>query len=105
MVKGLKIVMPHSYNHLCHRCAQGKSHQLPLPKASTTKYSKLELVMMDLTGPMSVPTWDGHLYALVVVEASCHYPVGRLLKSKDQAGKEVRDVIVMMEQQSGLCVK
>ena len=28
---------------------------------------------MDLTGLMSVLTWDGYLYTLVIVEVSCHY--------------------------------
>jgi len=55
-----------------------------MPGTSNTKYSKMELVVMDLTGPISVPTWDGYVYALVIVEVSCRYPVGRLLKSKKE---------------------
>jgi len=35
---------------------------------------------MDLTGPMSVTTWDSYIYVLVVVEVSYHYPVKRLLE-------------------------
>jgi len=30
----------------------------------------MELVVMDLTGPMSILTWDSNLYALVTVEMS-----------------------------------
>ena len=41
---------------------------------------------MDLTGLMSVPTWDGYLYILVVVEVSCYYAVNCLLKEKKEAG-------------------
>ena len=77
----------------------------PIPGTSNTKYGKMELVVMDLIGPISVPTWDGYVYALVVIEVSCQYPVGCLLKSKEEAKGAVRDVIAMLEYQSGLKVK
>ena len=67
MVKGLNITAPWDFDHLCSGCANGKSHRLSFPKASQNKYSKMELVVMDLTGPMLVPTWDGFLYALVII--------------------------------------
>ena len=51
---------------------------------------------------MSVPTWDGFLYALVVVEISCRYAVGRLLHDKDETGPTIRNIVAMLEQQSGL---
>jgi len=76
-----------------------------MPGTSNTKYSKMELVVMDLTGPISVLTWDGYVYALVIVEVSCRYLVGCLLKSKEEARGAVRDVITMLECQSRLKVK
>ena len=62
----------------------------------------MKLLVMDLTGPMSIPIWDEYLYALVMVEVSCWYPVGHLLKKKEDTGIAVRNVIAMLEQQSGL---
>jgi len=62
----------------------------------------MELLVIDLTGPMSVPTWDGFLYALVVVEVSCRYAVGCLLHDKDETGPTVRNIVAMLERQSGL---
>jgi len=44
------------YDHVCIGCAHGKSHQKPILGTSNTKYGKMELVVMDLTGPISVPT-------------------------------------------------
>jgi len=61
----------------------------------------MELVVMDLTSPMLVTTWDGYIYALVVVKISCCYPVERLLKSKEEAGVAVRDMVALLERQSG----
>ena len=104
-VNRLDLTVPDDYDHVCTGCAHGKSHQKPMLGTSNTKYSKMELVVVDLTGPISVPTWDGYVYALVVIEVSCRYPVGRLLKSKEEAGGAVRDMIAMLEHQSGLKVK
>jgi len=96
-VNGLNLMVPDDYDHVCTGYAHGKSHQKPISGTSNTKYGKMELVVMDLTGPISAPTWDGYVYAFVVIEVSCQYPVGRLLKSKEEAGGTVRDVIAMLE--------
>jgi len=101
MVKGLNIMAPQDFDHLCSSCTNGKSHYLPFPKVSQSKYSKMKLVIMDLTGPMSVPTWDGFLYALVIIEVSCHYSVGKLLCNKDKTSTAVHDILVVLERQSG----
>jgi len=102
VVNGLKIGNPKDFDHLCNGCANGKSHWLPMPGTSTSQYSKMELLVMNLTEPMSVPTWDGFLYALVVVEVSCRYAVGHLLHDKDKTGPIVRNIMAMLEWQSGL---
>jgi len=104
-VNGLDLTAPDDYDHVCTGCTYGKSHWKPIPGTSNTKYGKMELVVMDLIGPISVPTWDGYVYALVVIEVSCQYPVGCFLKSKEEAKGAVRDVIAMLEYQSGLKVK
>jgi len=57
----------------------------------------MELLIVDLTGPMSVFTWDGYLYTLVIVEVSCHYTVDYLLKKKKEASIAIQDIIAMME--------
>jgi len=55
----------------------------------------MNLLVMDLTGPISVPTWNGYLYALVVVEVSCYYTVSCLLKEKEEASITIQNIIVM----------
>ena len=70
-VNGLNLMVPNDYDHICTGCAHGKSHWKPIPGISKTKYSKMELVIMDLTGPISVPTWNGYVYALIIVKVSC----------------------------------
>ena len=104
-VNELDLTAPNDYNYVCTGCAHGKSYQKPIPGTSNMKYSKMELVIMDLTDPILVLTWNGYVYTLVIVEVSCQYSVGRLLKSKEEVGGAVRDVIAMLEHQSGLKVK
>ena len=52
---------------------------------------------MDLTGSMSVSTWNRYLYVLVVVEVSCYYAVSHLLKEKEKAGIAIQDIMAMIE--------
>ena len=98
----LDVFTPKEFDHLYNRCANGKSHHLPLSGSSASQYSKIELLIMDLTGPMSVPTWDGYLYVLVVVEVSCCYAVGYLLKEKEETSIAIQDIMAIMEYQSSL---
>jgi len=65
----------------------------------------MELVVVDLVGPMSVETWTGMSYALVVVELSCCFEVGELLKSKNEAAETLKWIIMMLERQSGMLLK
>jgi len=88
---------PNDYYYVYTGCAYGKSHQKPMPGTSNMKYGKIKLVIMNLTGPISVFTWDSYVYTLVIVEVSCRYPVRCLLKSKEEAGGAVRDIITMLE--------
>ena len=104
LVKGLKISIPRKFDHICSSCANGKSHRFLFPNSSSTHYTKMKLVVMDITGLMSVPTWDGFLYALVIVKVSCRYPVGRLLCTKEDIGVTICDVLAMLERQSRLKV-
>jgi len=73
-----------------------------MPGTSTSQYSKMKLLVMDLTGPMSVSTWDGFLYVLVVVEVSCHYAVGHLLYNKDETRPTIHNIVAMLKWQFGL---
>ena len=105
MVDGLTISSPQTFDHVCEGCVLSKSHRLPFPKASTTPYEKMGLIVVDLTGPMSVETWTGMSFALVAVESSRRFGVGELLKSKDEAAEALQWVIVMLERQSGKLLK
>jgi len=65
----------------------------------------MELVVVNIVGPMSVETWTGMSYALVAVESSCRFGVGELLKSKDEAAEALKQIITRLESQSGMLLK
>lgn len=71
MVDGLTI-SSRNFDHVCEGCVLSKSHCLPFPEASQTMYKCMELVVIDLIGPMSIETWTGLLYTFMAVEASSH---------------------------------
>jgi len=57
----------------------------------------MELLVRDLTRPMSVSTWNRFLYVLVAVEVSCRYVLGHLLHNKDETGPTVCNIVAMLE--------
>ncbi|GJU62151.1 integrase, catalytic region, zinc finger, CCHC-type containing protein [Tanacetum coccineum] len=56
-------------DHLCSACERGKSKKASHPhKVVPSNHSKLELLHMDLCGPMRVASINGKRYILVIVD-------------------------------------
>ncbi|GKB99025.1 integrase, catalytic region, zinc finger, CCHC-type containing protein [Tanacetum coccineum] len=56
-------------DHLCSACERGKSKKVSHPlKLVPSDHSKLELLHMDLCGPMRVASINGKKYILVIVD-------------------------------------
>ncbi|KAJ8456408.1 hypothetical protein ONZ51_g12144 [Trametes cubensis] len=105
LVTGLDISSPREFDRVCEGCVLGKSHRLPFPKQSKATYEKCEMLVVDVTGPMSHPTWSGMWYALVVVEVSCRFGVGDLLPNKERMGDLLMKTVAKLERQSGRKVR
>jgi hypothetical protein len=88
-----------------HYSVLRKSHCLPFPNASHTHYEKMELVVVDLSGPMSVTTWTGKAYTFVAVEMNSGMGIGELLERKTKAAETLKTVAVRLERQSGKKLK
>ncbi|GJZ42747.1 retrovirus-related pol polyprotein from transposon TNT 1-94 [Tanacetum coccineum] len=68
LVDGLPKLKYHN-NHLCSACEQGKRKKASLPpKLVPSTESKLELLHMDLCGPMRVASINGKKYILVIID-------------------------------------
>ena len=98
----LNVFVLKEFDHLCNEYTNDKFYYLPLSGSSTSQYSKIELLVIDLTGPISVPTWDRYLYTLVVVKVSYCYIVSYLLKEKEKVSIAIWDIMAMMKYKSGL---
>jgi hypothetical protein len=64
-----------------------------------------ELVVVDLTGPMSVETWSGMSYAFIAIEINSQMSFRELLASKDEVAETLKTIIVKLECQSGIKTK
>ncbi|GJV36594.1 retrovirus-related pol polyprotein from transposon TNT 1-94 [Tanacetum coccineum] len=79
-------------DHLCSACEQGKSKKASLPpKLVPSTESKLELLHMDLCGPMRVASINGKKYILVIVDDYSWYTWVYFLRTKDEAPDMIID--------------
>ncbi|GJS83068.1 retrovirus-related pol polyprotein from transposon TNT 1-94 [Tanacetum coccineum] len=73
-------------DHLCLACKQGKGKKAFFPPNLVPNIeSKLELLHMDLCGPMRVESINGKKYILVIVDDYSRYTWVYFLRTKDEA--------------------
>ncbi|GJZ11809.1 integrase, catalytic region, zinc finger, CCHC-type containing protein [Tanacetum coccineum] len=104
-------------DHLCYACKRGKRSYDPVPifdpdlaktktilgKISILKtlvlsdHSKLELLHMDLCGPMRVASINGNKYILVIVDDFSRYAWVYFLHSKDEAPEIIKKFIAQAQ--------
>ncbi|GJU00673.1 retrovirus-related pol polyprotein from transposon TNT 1-94 [Tanacetum coccineum] len=79
-------------DHLCSACEQGKSKKSSFPpKLVPSTKSKLELLYMDLCGPMRVESINGIKYILVIVDDYSRYTWAQILKIRTGNGTEFKN--------------
>lgn len=77
-------------------CIEGKTKRLPFP--SHDEQSRLigELILSDISGPITPTTIKGERYFQVIVDDFSNFVVVKLLKTKDET-KEILFVILMRQ--------
>ncbi|GJS59250.1 retrovirus-related pol polyprotein from transposon TNT 1-94 [Tanacetum coccineum] len=81
-------------NHFCSACEQGKSKKASVPpKLVPSTESKLELLHMDLCGPMRVTSINGKKYILVIVDDYSRFTWVYFLRTKDEAPDVIIDFV------------
>ncbi|GJY21606.1 retrovirus-related pol polyprotein from transposon TNT 1-94 [Tanacetum coccineum] len=75
-------------DHLCSSCELGKAKRKSF-KTKTTPSSKrqLQILHMDLCGPMRVERFNGKKYVLVIIDDYSQYTWTHFLRSKDETPK------------------
>ncbi|KAI3691773.1 hypothetical protein L6452_31575 [Arctium lappa] len=90
LVKGLPE-LKYEREHLCAACEKGKMKRAPhKPKPEPSTKAPLELLHMDLCGPMRTQSLGGKKYILVIVDDYSRYTWVKFLRTKD----ETPDVII-----------
>ncbi|GJS67987.1 retrovirus-related pol polyprotein from transposon TNT 1-94 [Tanacetum coccineum] len=85
-------------DHLCSACALGKSTKKPhKPKSEDTNQEKLNLLHMDLCGPMRITSVNGKKYILVIVDDYSRFTWVKCLRSKDEAPAFIINFLKMIQ--------
>ncbi|GJT26733.1 retrovirus-related pol polyprotein from transposon TNT 1-94 [Tanacetum coccineum] len=85
-------------DHLCSACEREKSKKASHPpKLVPSDYSKLELLHMDLCGPMRVALINGKKYILVIVDNFSRYTWVYFLLSKDETLEIIKKFITQAQ--------
>ncbi|KAJ0525574.1 putative RNA-directed DNA polymerase [Helianthus annuus] len=90
----------------CESCEKGKIKRKPhKPKTVNSIQKPLELLHMDLFGPIHVASIGGMSYCLVVTDDFSRYSWVFFLKTKDQTAGILRDLFKQLEKNYSLPIK
>ncbi|GKA93379.1 retrovirus-related pol polyprotein from transposon TNT 1-94 [Tanacetum coccineum] len=85
-------------DHLCSAYERGKSKKASHPpKLIPSNYSKLELLYIDLCGPMRVASINGKKYILVIVDDFSRFTWVYFLRSKDETPEIIKKFIAQAQ--------
>ncbi|GJW57880.1 retrovirus-related pol polyprotein from transposon TNT 1-94 [Tanacetum coccineum] len=97
LVDGL-LKFKYGKDHLCSACERGKTKKASHPlKLVLSDHSKLELLHMDLCGPMRVASINGKKYILVIVDDYSRYTWVYFLHSKDETPEIIKKFIAQAQ--------
>ena len=105
LVRGLPQ-MEFTHEGLCEACQKGKSNKAPHKSTDTSVITEpLQLIHMDLFGPVNVMSMSKKRYALVIVDDYSKYTWVLFLHSKDETPQMVIDHLKLIELDSKVPVR
>ncbi|GKA25536.1 retrovirus-related pol polyprotein from transposon TNT 1-94 [Tanacetum coccineum] len=105
LVNGL-LKFKYGKDHLCSACERGKSKKASHPpNLVPSNHSKLELLHMDLCGPMRVASINEKRYILVIVDDYSRFTWVYFLRTKDKTLEIIKNFIArfQLNHNSKLC--
>ena len=108
MVDGIKVPdsdFKAAGDTICEPCILAKHHKAPFPTSKRESSRALELLHMDLCGPMIVPSLGGSKYVATFLDAYSKMSFVRILSYKSETTTAVREVIRLLENQTGETVR
>jgi hypothetical protein len=86
---------------ICQTCLIAKQRQLPYRTSTSICERPLQLVHMDVCGPMPVVAWHGEQYFVTLLDDYSKLSVVRVCKSKSDVVACVISVLKLLQTQSG----
>ncbi|GJW82230.1 retrovirus-related pol polyprotein from transposon TNT 1-94 [Tanacetum coccineum] len=84
-------------DHLCSSCELGKAKRKSFhTKTTPSSKRQLQLLHMDLCGPMRVESINGKKYVLVIVDDYSRYTWTHFLRSKDETPGVLIDFLILV---------
>nr|GEY55024.1 hypothetical protein [Tanacetum cinerariifolium] len=85
-------------DHLCSSCELGKAKQKSFhTKLTPSSKRRLQLLRIDLCGPMRVASINGKRYALLIVDDYSRYTWTHFLRSKDKTPEVLIDFLRLVQ--------
>ncbi|GJZ00046.1 retrovirus-related pol polyprotein from transposon TNT 1-94 [Tanacetum coccineum] len=85
-------------DHLCSSCELGKAKRKSFhTKTTPSSKRRLQLLHMDLCGPMRVESINGKKYVLVIVDDYSRYTWTHFLRSKDETPRVLIDFLTLIQ--------
>ncbi|GJS04850.1 retrovirus-related pol polyprotein from transposon TNT 1-94 [Tanacetum coccineum] len=85
-------------DHLCSSCELGKAkHKSFKTKTTSSSKRRLQILHMDLCGPMKVESFNGKKYVLVIVDDYSRYTWTHFLRSKDETTQVLIDFLKLVQ--------
>ncbi|GKE87818.1 retrovirus-related pol polyprotein from transposon TNT 1-94, partial [Tanacetum coccineum] len=85
-------------DHLCSSCELGKAKRKSFHTKTTPSLKRrLQLLHMDLCGPMRVESINGKKYVLVIVDDYSRYTWTHFLRSKDETSGVLIDFLTLVQ--------
>ncbi|GKE16868.1 retrovirus-related pol polyprotein from transposon TNT 1-94, partial [Tanacetum coccineum] len=85
-------------DHLCSSCELGKAKRKSFhTKTTPSSKRRLQLLHMDLCGPMRVESINGKKYVLVIVDDYSRYTWTHFLRSKDETPEVLIDFLTLIQ--------
>lgn len=104
MVRGIDVGAEQfeaAKQQICEPCIMAKQHRMPFSASDTHSSKLLELVHMDLCGPLPEPSLGGAKYVATFLDDYSKFSVVVPITSKADTTAKVIEVINYLENQSG----
>ena len=108
MVEGLDVSAQEfkdAASNTCEPCIMGKQHRKPFPTSTSATQKRLELVHMDVCGPMEVPSLAGHRYFATHLDDNSGHSIVIPLKTKAEVADAAIEVLEEWRAQTGEVVR